>query len=147
MGYEKMHLISGYVFPFEAFPIFLILNVKCNCVKNLHLMPWYVRSDWECNSVHYLLKRTCNTKHKNCLSAHESCHTDIQSGRGIVPHSHNLESHTWDINLILCFTLGTRPSSDHLFIKTHSCSTATLHIDNMQYGDTGRVPKYSCQTC
>jgi hypothetical protein len=38
MVYEKMHLTSGYSFPFEAIPILLILNVKCNYVKNLHLM-------------------------------------------------------------------------------------------------------------
>lgn len=134
-------------FHLEAFPVFLILNVKCNCVKNLHLVSQYIWSDWKCNSGQYLTKRTSNIEHKNRLCAHESCHTDIQSGRGIVPHCLNLEPHSWVINLTLCFNPGARPSSDHLFIKTHSCSTATLHIDNRQYGETGRKPKYHCQTC
>jgi hypothetical protein len=92
-------------FHLEAVSNFLILNAKCNCVTNLHLVSWYVWSAWECNSGRYLLQRTSNTKHENCLSAHESCHTDIQSGRGIVPHCLNLESYTWVINLLLCFTL------------------------------------------
>lgn len=142
-----MHLTSGYIFPFGSISSLFNIERKMQpCEKpSFGVMIHMVWLGMQLGQ--YLLKRTSNTEHENCLSTHESCHTDIQSGRGIVLHCLNLESHTWVINLILCFTPGARPSSDHLFIKTHSCSTVTLHTDNRQCGETGRVPKYHCQTC